>query len=178
MPSYIHVCTLQNSEILKKMSMMIGRVIDLAKSNTFRQLMKYGIVGGVGFAIEFSIFFLLNNFWNIQYPFTSQVATITGNLFSLETINTGISHIISCVIAIINNFILNSYFTFKVTNNKLKRFLSFFGIASIGLVISTTLLTFFIEHLGLSDMFGKLLATGIVAMMQFVFNKLFTFKQQ
>lgn len=158
------------------MNLMIEKVISLAKSNTFKQLMKYGIVGGVGFAIEFSIFFMLNNYWNVQYAFAPQICSLLEHSLSLETINTGISHIISCVVAITNNFILNSYFTFKVTNHKFKRFLSFFGIASIGLVVSTSLLTFFIQSLELGDMFGKLLATGTVAVLQFGFNKFFTFK--
>lgn len=157
---------------------MIEKIILFVKSNTFKQLMKYGVVGGVGFVIEFGIFFLLNNYLNVHYPFSSQVANIVDHTLSVETVDTGISHVISCVVAITNNFILNSYFTFKITDHKLKRFLSFFGIAAVGLIISTSLLTFFIHTIGLNDLLGKLIATCIVAILQFGFNKFFTFKQQ
>ena len=155
---------------------MKEKLTALTKSNTLRQLVIYGIVGGVGFVIDFGVFYLLNNYLEVQYPFASFASDVVNNSLTAETINTNTSHIISSILAITNNFILNSYFTFKVTDHKFNRFLSFFGIASIGLVVSTSLLTFFIQSLELGDMFGKLLATGTVAVLQFGFNKFFTFK--
>lgn len=157
---------------------MKEKLTALAKSNTLRQLIIYSIVGGVGFVIDFGVFYLLNNFLEVQYPFAPIASDLVNNSLTTETINTNTSHIISSILAITNNFILNSYFTFKVTDHKLKRFLSFFGIAAVGLIISTSLLTFFIQTLGLSDMLGKLIATCIVAILQFGFNKFFTFKQK
>lgn len=155
---------------------MKDKLVELYKNKTFRQLIKYGMVGGVGFIIDFGVFWLLNNYFSVQYPFSSHISeTVTGKL-STATIDANISHIISSVLAITNNFILNSYFTFKVTDHKIKRFLSFFGIAAVGLVISTILLSFFIEIIGFSDILAKLIAVGIVAILQFGFNKFFTFK--
>lgn len=156
---------------------MKEKIISIAKSNTFRQLITYGIVGGVGFIIDFGVFYLLNNHFAVQYPFSHIFSELLNNSLTAETINTNTSHIISSILAITNNFVLNSYFTFKVTDHKVKRFISFFGIAAVGLVISTSLLTFFIQSLGLSGMLGKLIATGIVAVLQFGLNKFFTFKQ-
>lgn len=156
---------------------MKKRIIELSKNNTIRQLFKYGIVGGIGFIVDFGVFWFLNNFLGVQYPFASHLSDLIDNRLSSETINTNISHIISSVLAITNNFILNSYFTFKVTDHKIKRFLSFFGIAAVGLVISTSLLSLFIEVAGLSDLLAKLIAVIIVAILQFGFNKFFTFKQ-
>lgn len=155
---------------------MKDKITKLYKSNTLRQLIKYGIVGGIGFVIDFGVFWLLNNFLSVQYPFSESISNAIDNKLAVATIDTNISHIISSIIAITNNFILNSYFTFKVTDHKIKRFLSFFGIAAVGLVVSTILLSFFIEIAGLSDLFAKLIAVGIVAVLQFGFNKFFTFK--
>ena len=89
-----------------------------------------------------------------------------------------ISNIISSTLAVINNFILNSYFTFKVTDNKLKRFSSFAGIALVGMVISSMLLTLFIGVMKIDDMLAKAFAICIVAAIQFIINKFFTFKQK
>ena len=155
---------------------MKDKITDLAQSNTLKQLVKYGIVGGIGFLIDFGVFWLLNNYFSIHYPFSSQINIILGERLSVSTIDTNISHIISSVMAITNNFILNSYFTFKVTDQKLKRFLSFFGIAAVGLIVSTFLLSFFIEVIGTSDLIAKFIAVMIVAILQFGFNKFFTFR--
>ena len=157
---------------------MIKQIIDLLKSDIFKQLIKYGAVGLVGFVIDLGVFWLLNNYFKVHYSFSSDISNLAGGRLSVETIDTSISHIISSVLAITNNFILNSYFTFKVTDQKLKRFLSFFGIAAVGLVISTGLLSFFIEILGFSDLLSKFTSVVIVAVLQFGFNKFFTFKTQ
>lgn len=156
---------------------MREHITSLLKSNAFKELIKYGLVGLVGLVIDMGLFWILNNYLKIQYPFTDNIVTTLHGYFTFETVNASISHIISSVIAITNNFILNSYFTFKVTDQKIKRFLSFFGIAAIGLVVSTSLLSFFIQVVGFSDFLAKFVAVVIVALLQFGFNKLFTFKQ-
>lgn len=155
---------------------MIKQISALLGNDTFKQLIKYGAVGLIGFVIDLGVFWLLNNYLKVQYSFSSGISDLTGNRLSVETADASISHIISSVLAIINNFILNSYFTFKVTDQKIKRFLSFFGIAAVGLVVSTSLLSFFIEVLGLSDLLAKFVSVVIVAILQFGFNKFFTFK--
>ena len=152
---------------------IIKQALHLLKSNTFNQLLKYGIVGGIGFIIDLGVFWLLNNYLKTHYLFSPFLSEFLGGKLSSNTIDTSISHVISSVIAIVNNFILNSYFTFKVTDKKIKRFLSFFGIAAVGLVISTSLLSFFIEMLGMADLVAKLTSVVIVAILQFGFNKFF-----
>ncbi|MDR2955737.1 MAG: GtrA family protein [Prevotella sp.] len=155
---------------------MKRQITDLAKSNSVKQLIKYGLVGSVGIIIDMGVFYLLADKFSVQYPFSPHISELLGNRFSLHVIDTDISHITSSILAIINNFILNSYFTFKVTDSKIKRFLSFTGIAAVGLVISTSLITFFVGSLQMDEMIAKILATCIVAAMQFVVNKFFTFK--
>lgn len=156
---------------------MIEQTKTILKSNTFKQLIKYGVVGLIGFVIDMGVFWLLNNYLKMQYLPSVHISDLTSGKLSVETVDASISHIISSVIAITNNFILNSYFTFKVTDRKLKRFLSFFGIASVGLVVSTILLSFFIEVMGLPDLLAKFISVVIVAILQFGFNKFFTFKE-
>lgn len=157
---------------------MKQQISSLAKHKSVRELVKYGIVGIVGLIIDIGIFYLLTQIFSVQYPFSVHIKELLGDKVPLHLINTDISHIISSTLAIINNFILNSYFTFKVTDNKLKRFLSFASIAAIGLVISTLLITVFMGKFYLNEMIAKSLAILIVAAMQFAINKFFTFKQR
>jgi len=151
-------------------------IVEILRSQSFKQLIKYGMVGVVGFAIDFGIYYLLVVKFSVHYPFTPFLSDLLGGNMSVKMLDIDTSHIIGSAFAITNNFILNSYFTFKVTDKKLKRFASFAGIASIGLVISTLLITLFIGILGLDEMLAKVAATIIVAMLQFIVNKFFTFK--
>lgn len=136
------------------------------------------MVGVVGFAIDLGVYYLLVVKYAVHYPFTPFISDLLGGSMSVKMLDIDTSYVIGSALAIINNFMLNSYFTFKVTDKKLKRFASFAGIASIGLVIGTFLITIFIGVIGMDEMLAKIVATIIVAMMQFIVNKLFTFKQK
>ena len=157
---------------------MKQHISNLAKKEGIRQLVKYGLVGLVGIIIDMGVFYLLAEKLSVHYPFSEYIRDLLEGKMSVHLINTDISHIISSILAITNNFILNSYFTFKVTDNKLKRFMSFAGVAAVGLVISTTLMTLFVGQFKIDEMLSKILATCIVAAMQFCINKFVTFKQR
>lgn len=137
---------------------------------SYKEALKYGMVGMIGLAIEWVSFFILRDVFNINYI---------------------VSHILSSVLAITNNFLLNRHFTFKATDKVVKRALSFYGAATVGLVISTTLLPIFVSIinfcLGYVDIdisqkivqnVGKLGATGVAVILQFFWNKFITFKKE
>lgn len=138
---------------------------------SYKEFLKYAIVGVIGLGVEWLSFFFFRDNLGVNYI---------------------VSHILSCVLAIINNFLLNSYFTFKTTDKILKRGLSFSGIAGVGIVISTTLLPILVRlySMGLEQTdlieisqktvqsIAKLSCTAIVAFLQFFFNKYFTFKKK
>lgn len=155
---------------------MKKQIKNLTNKKGLRELVKYGLVGTVGMAIDMGVFYLLAVKFSVQYPFSIYIGELLGDRIPLSVIDTDISHVISSLLAITNNFILNSYFTFKVTDNKVRRFLSFAGIAAIGLVISTTLITLLVGKFGIDEMWAKIIATCFVAALQFLINKFFTFK--
>lgn len=150
----------------------------LSKKKSFRQLIKYGIVGLIGLLIDMGIYYLLVMKLDVNYPFSGAISSILGGNMSIPMLDILISNIISSTLAVVNNFILNSYFTFKVTNNKFKRFISFVTIAIFGMMISSTLLTVFIGMFHLNDMLAKAIAVLIVAMVQFGINKVVTFRER
>lgn len=156
---------------------MREKIDNIVKQKSFRQLIKYGMVGVVGLGIDMGIYYLLVRKLSVHYPFSSFISNLLGGNMSVGMLDILISNIISSTLAIINNFILNSYFTFKVTDKKLKRFASFVSIAIVGMVISSMLLTLFIGVMKMDDMLSKIFAICIVAAIQFGINKFFTFKQ-
>ena len=157
---------------------MKQQISNLIKSDSIKQLVKYGLVGVVGLVIDMGVYYLLVTKYSVHYPFSVHISTLLGGRMSVGMLDILISNIISSTLAVINNFILNSYFTFKVTDNKLKRFSSFAGIALVGMVISSMLLTLFIGVMKMDDMLAKAFAIFIVAAIQFIINKFFTFKQK
>lgn len=120
------------------------------------KFIKYGLVGVLGLVVDMGVFYLLNKKLGVNYV---------------------VANIISSSLAIIHNFILNSYFTFKITDNKLKRFATFYLIALIGMAVSSGLLVVFIDGLKLDTMVSKLITVFIVAIGQFIFNKKLTFRK-
>lgn len=119
------------------------------------KFIKYGIVGVLGLVVDMGVFYLMNRKLGINYA---------------------ISNITSSSLAVLHNFILNSYFTFKVTDKKLQRFISFYLIAFVGMAVSTGLLALFIDLMKMDAMISKLIAVLFVAVIQFFFNKKLTFR--
>ena len=118
--------------------------------------MKYAIIGCSGAFLDFIIFTILIKYVCLNYL---------------------IANIISIGVGITNNFFLNSFFNFKITDNMLTRFISFFSIGMLGLFISEGLLYMFIEKLGLNNILSKLVSIFIITMIQYTLNKLITFKK-
>ncbi|MBK5721133.1 GtrA family protein [Dysgonomonas sp. Marseille-P4677] len=157
---------------------MKQQISGLAKQKSIRQLVKYGLVGILGLIIDMGLYYLLVTRLSVHYPFSEIISSILKGNMSVGMIDILISNIIGQTLAVINNFVLNSYFTFKVTDNKLRRFLSFGTVAIVGMIISSMLLTLFIGVMKIDDMIAKVIAIFIVAAIQFSINKFFTFKER
>jgi putative flippase GtrA len=131
---------------------MVSEFFD--KFSNLAKFIKYGLIGLIGLILDMGLFYILHKLLGVNYV---------------------LSNIVSSSTAILHNFILNSYFTFRVTDKKFQRFLSFYGIALIGLVFSTLLLALFIDILGIDSMVSKLIAVFTIAIFQYFLNKKLTF---
>lgn len=149
----------------------------------YKEFVKYGIVGVIGLIIDMGVYYLLVDVFHTAYP----ASELFGKLLSwfgvagatdTQLADILISSIISSSLAVINNFILNSYFTFKVKDKKLKRFVNFASIAIVGMVVSTILLTVMINYMSMNKLLAKAVSIFIVATLQFMVNKYFTFKKR
>ena len=121
----------------------------------YRELILYGIIGGICATLDFVVFSALKRF--IPYL---------------------IANVISVHVGIITSFCLNRKYNFKVEDKFVIRFFSFYLIGLSGLLISESILYYLTEILLIKDLVSKLFSIVIVALYQFLLNKFVTFKKK
>lgn len=124
-------------------------------SEDFVQLVKYILIGVLGLVVDFGIYTILTHF----------------------KMNVEIANIISSTCGIINNFLWNSYTNFKVHDRMILRFISYFIVGQITTVFTTVSLFIFVTKLGYPHLIVKIVATFVATLIQFVINKVVTFRK-
>ena len=90
-----------------------------------------------------------------------------------------VSTALSFLLAVINNFTLNKYWTFKnKSSNIRKQFIKFVIVSCIGLVLTEISMVIFVYGLKIWYVFSKLITSGIVLLWNFLANKYWTFKDR
>ncbi len=118
-----------------------------------KQILKFGVVGGGAFLIDYSILYVLTEFVGIHYL---------------------ISSVISFIISLIFNYILSIYWVFDVTKKQTAKEIIIFVILSvIGLGINQIVMYVGSDLLQIYYMITKLVATFIVMVWNFVTRKIF-----
>ncbi len=136
------------------------------------QIMKFGIVGFIAFFIDFGIFKLLSGVFGVYY--------LVANFFGFT-------------ISLIFNYIASMTFVFERKENadKRKEFIVFTILSVIGLLLNELIIYLCIEgiyyHVPLlmqymdrqwAETFGKVIATGIVMVYNFITRKIFLEKKE
>ncbi|WEB69772.1 GtrA family protein [Lactobacillus crispatus] len=124
-------------------------------SEDFVQLVKYVLIGVLGLVVDFGIYTILTHF----------------------KMNVEIANIILSTCGIINNFLWNSYTNFKVHDRMILRFISYFIVGQITTVFTTVSLFIFVTKLGYPHLIVKIVATFVATLIQFVINKVVTFRK-
>ena len=118
-----------------------------------RQILKFGVVGGGAFLIDYSILYVLTEFVGIHYL---------------------VSSVISFIISLIFNYILSIYWVFDVTKKQTSKEIIIFVVLSvIGLGINQLIMYLGVDLLHIYYMINKLAATFIVMVWNFVTRKIF-----
>lgn len=136
------------------------------------QIMKFGIVGFIAFFIDFGIFKLLSSVFGIYY--------LIANFFGFT-------------ISLIFNYVASMTFVFERKDNvdKKKEFVIFTILSVIGLLLNELIIYICIEGLYChvpvfaqymsrqwAETFGKIIATGIVMVYNFITRKIFLEKKE
>ena len=134
---------------------MAGCVISRLYSQ-FRNLILYGIIGGISSGLDFVVYTLLVNLAGVHYL---------------------MANICSVLLGITTSFTLNRHYNFKVKDKAKQRFAIFLFVGLSGLLLSSLILFICIQLLKLDELLSKLLSIVFVVIMQFVVNKNITFKK-
>jgi putative flippase GtrA len=117
------------------------------------QFFKFGVVGVIAFIVDYLSLYLLTEFLNVYYL---------------------ISSIISFLLSIIVNYILSIKWVFDIKKKQsFKDVIIFTLLSAIGLLINLLVMYLSVEVFKIHYMIGKLIATFIVMIWNFVIRKMF-----
>lgn len=117
------------------------------------QFFKFGVVGVIAFIVDYLSLYLLTEFLNVYYL---------------------ISSIISFLLSIIVNYILSIKWVFDIKKKQsFKDVIVFTLLSAIGLLINLLVMYLSVEVFKIHYMIGKLMATFIVMIWNFVTRKMF-----
>ncbi len=119
---------------------------------------KYALVGFTGTAVDVGSLYVFVDFLHINL--------LAGTALSF-------------ILAVINNFVLNKYWTFQNRSSNIrKQFIKFLIVSLIGLFLTELCMVFFVYGLHIWYLASKLLTSGLVLMWNFLANRYWTFKDR
>ena len=134
---------------------MLRSILSIVLIN--KRLLIYALIGIISVSIDILVFNLCMSFLKSNY--------FTANIISVH-------------FGIVNSFILNRFYNFKVKNKTAIRFIAFYLIGILGIAVSSALLFFLVEKLNMNVLYSKLTTIIIVAVIQFILNSKITFKNR
>lgn len=118
--------------------------------NLIKQILKFGVVGGIAFAIDYGLFALLTQF-GMHYL---------------------IAQVISFCVSLAFNYIASIKWVFNAKKQTVKETIIFIILSVIGLGINEFLLYIGVDKMGYHELIVKLVATFIVMVYNFITRKL------
>ena len=129
--------------------------------NHLKRFIKFGIVGGSGTVVNLGVQYLLT-LAGMNYIFAGVIAT---------------------EISIINNFLLNNFWTWKDNPAKTKRsflgrLLKYNSSMIITGIVQNLLMIFFTEIFNVNDLISKFIAIVIITFVNYIIHYFWTFKDE
>ena len=123
------------------------------KNKLLNQILKFGLVGGTAFVIDYVLLYFCTEFLHIHYL---------------------ISSIISFTVSVIFNYILSIKWIFDVKKKQdVKDFVIFIILSVIGLGINSLIMYVMVEKFGVYYMLSKIVSTAVVMVYNFITRKIF-----
>jgi putative flippase GtrA len=128
----------------------------MRRPSNWLQLVRFGLVGGVGFVVNVAVYALFVHYVKVDYRVASVVAWL---------------------IAVLNNFILNRRWTFDARAGRAHfQALRFLMVSLVAEGFSLSLLTVLVEDGGFSKVPAQALAVAASMPLNFLGNKLWSFR--
>lgn len=127
---------------------------ELMNNKLFRQIFRFGIVGGLAFIIDYAVLIICKEFFGISVLLSAAIAF---------------------TISVIVNYILSVVWVFDVDKNKSakKNFVIFIVLSIVGLGITELIMYLGSDILNINYMIVKIIATAVVMVFNFVTRKMF-----
>jgi len=120
------------------------------------QLVRFGMVGGVGFVVNLVVYALVVHYAGVDYRVASVLAWL---------------------VAVINNFVLNRHWTFDAGEGRAHfQAMRFLVVSLVAEACSLLLLTLFVEGAGIAKVPAQALAVATSMPLNFLGNKLWSFR--
>lgn len=128
-------------------------------SNGWIQLFRYLFVGGFSFLVDYSLLYVLTEYYHLHYLVSATISFIAG---------------------LVTNYLLSTHWIFRHSklDSKMMEFIIFSIIGVVGLVFNNLLLYVFTDVLHLHYMISKLITAAIVMLWNFLGRKLILFKDK
>lgn len=126
-------------------------------SKDFLNFIKFAIVGVVNTLLNFVIFAILS-FSGVHYI---------------------IANVIAYTVATANSYFWNSRWVFNHSGGfKSKASMKFFMLNLVGLILNTSIMFVLVEVFDVMEILALVFATGIVMIFNYIFNKIWVFKNK
>jgi putative flippase GtrA len=130
----------------------------LRRPANWLQLVRFGVVGGVGFAVNLAVYAVCVRALGIDY----HVAAVAAWL-----------------VAVMNNFVLNRHWTFDAGGGRAGfQAVRFVAVSLVAFGFSLILLTLLVESVGVSKVPAQALAVAASTPLNFLGNKLWSFRAE
>jgi putative flippase GtrA len=128
----------------------------LRRPENWLQLVRFGLVGAVGFVVNIVVYTLFVHGAGVEYRVASVAAWL---------------------VAVMNNFVLNRHWTFDARDGRARfQAIRFLLVSLVAEVVALLLLTLLVEAGGLAKVPAQALAVGAVTPLNFLGNKLWSFR--
>ncbi|MEI6674199.1 MAG: GtrA family protein [Verrucomicrobiota bacterium] len=121
-----------------------------------KQFIIYAIIGVSGAILDYLAFIAMIRWIPLHYLAINAISTTLG---------------------VTNNFFLNAHFNFAVKDRIFKRFIAFFAVGLLGMVIASGLLYLLIDILHFIPEVSKLLIIIVIVLLQYNLNRKLSFKR-
>ena len=144
----------KTTKMIKKIFKMLNIKLDKKMENLFIQIFKFVIVGGIATIIDWAVYYVLYNYFNIN--------PLLGNILSFT-------------VSVIYNYTASVKWVFDVNKDKskIRMFIEFMVFSIIGLLLTELILYIGINKLMMDAMLTKIIATAIVMVFNFITRKMF-----
>ena len=120
------------------------------------QLVRFGLVGGIGFVVNLAVYTLLVHALGADYR---------------------VANVIAWLIAVLNNFVLNRHWTFDASGGRARsQAIRFLVVSLVAEAFSLLLLTLFVEGAGIDKVAAQAMAVAASMPLNFLGNKLWSFR--